>query len=137
MSRILKMFHTNTATKPPFICVNTLDECVPQHWVVILESLGQIMQASLGTRIFVTGISNVRSEVERKLDREATFVLIEPTGDGIVRYLPKKLKNDTTPDMMSNTLEADIIERIPERSSETYLEPTRQKITKVENLRPH
>ena len=81
--------------------------------MVILESLGQIVQGSLDTRIFVTGISNVRSEVERKLDRELTFVLIEPTGDGIVRYLRKKLRNDTIPEMMSSTLKAIIIEPFP------------------------
>ena len=81
--------------------------------MVILESLGQFVQGSLDTRIFVTGISNVRSEVERKFDREVTFVLIEPTGDGIVRYLGKKLRNDTIPDMMSSTLKAIIIEPFP------------------------
>lgn len=48
----------------------------------ILESLGHIVQGSLDTRIFVTGRSDVRSEVERELDREATFIL---PGEGIIR----------------------------------------------------
>ena len=119
VSGILKMFQTVTTTKRTFICVDALDECVPEHRMVILESLGQIVQGSLDTRIFITGRSHVRSEVERKLDGAATFVLIEPTEDGIIRYLLEKLRNDTTPEMMSSTLEANILESIPNISSET------------------
>ena len=122
VSGILKMFQTITATKRTFICVDALDECVPEHRMVILESLGQIVQGSLDTRVFITGRSHVRSEVERKLDGAATFVLIEPTEDGIIRYLIEKLRNDTTPEMMSSTLEANILESIPHISSETYVE---------------
>ena len=81
--------------------IDTLDECVPEHRMVILESPRQIVQGLLDTCMFVTGRSHVRSEVERKLDGAVTFILIEPTGDGITRYLREKLRNDTTPEMMS------------------------------------
>src|ERR1700759_307832 len=54
---ILKMLQTVTTTKRAFICVDALDECVPEHRVVILESLGQIVQWSQNTRVFVTGRS--------------------------------------------------------------------------------
>ena len=132
VSGILKMFQTITTTKRTFICVDALDECVPEHRMVILESLGQIVQGSLGARIFLTGRSHVRSEVERKLNGAATFVLIEPTGDGIIKYLHEKLRNDTTPEMMSGTLEADIMESIPKISSETYVETSaRAKLCKA------
>ena len=119
---ILKMFQTITTTKRTFICVDALDECVPEHRVVILESLGQIVQGSRNTRIFVTGRSHVRSEVERKLDGAIAFVLIEPTRQGIVKYLSDKLRNDTTPEIMSSRLKANIIESIPEIGWETYVE---------------
>ena len=122
VSGILKMFRTITTTKRTFICVDALDECVPEHRMVILESLGQIVQVSLDTRIFITGRSHIRSEVERKLNGAATFVLIEPTGDGIIKYLLEKLRNDTTPEMMSSTLEANILESIPQLCSETYVD---------------
>jgi len=122
VSGILKMFQTITATKRTFICVDALDECVPEHRLVILESLGQIVRESLDTRIFVTGRSHVRSEVERSLGGAATFVLIQPTGDGIIKYLREKLRSDTTPEMMSTTLEANILECISQISSETYVE---------------
>jgi len=48
--------------------------------------------------------------------------LIEPTGDGIARYLREKLRDDTTPEMMSSALEANIMKSLPEISSKTYVE---------------
>jgi len=122
VSGILKMFQTITATKRTFICVDALDECAPEHRIVILESLGQIVRESVDTRIFVTGRSHIRSEVERKWGGAAAFVLIEPTGDGIVEYLREKLRSDTTPEMMNSGLEENILESISQLSSETYVE---------------
>jgi len=122
---ILKMFRTITTTKRTSICVDALDECVPEHRMVILESLGQIVRESLNTRIFVTGRSHIRSEVERRLGGAAAFVLIEPTGDGITRYLREKLRSDTTPEIMSSALEENILQSISQLSAETYV-PTIQ-----------
>jgi len=119
---ILKMFQTITSTKRTFICVDALDECVPGHQMVILESLGQIVRESLDTRIFVTGRSHVRSEVERRLGGAVAFLLVEPTGDGIIGYLGEKLRCDTAPEMMTSTLEANILEGISQISVETYVE---------------
>jgi len=121
VSGILKMFRTIPTTKRTFICVDALDECMPEHRTLILESLGQIVRESFDTRIFLTARSHVRSEVERKLDRGVTCVLIEPTSDGIIGYLREKLKNDTTPEIMTSLLEANIMEGIPKISSETYV----------------
>jgi len=120
---ILKMFQTITATKRTFICVDALDECVPENRMVILESLEQIARESFDTRIFLTGRLQVRGEVERKFGGAAASVLIEPTGDGIIGYILEQLKSDTTPEMMSSTLEASIMETISHISSETYVEP--------------
>ena len=122
VSGILKMFQTIAGTKRTFICVDALDECVPENRMVILESLGQIARESLGTRILVTGRSHVRSEVERKLGGAVAFLLIEPTSDGIIGYLREKLKSDTTPEIMSSALEGDIMENISQIGSETYVE---------------
>ena len=123
VSGILRMFQAITTTKRTFICVDALDECVPENRVVVLESLGQILRSSADTRIFITGRSHILSEVERRLDGTATFILIEPTKNGVVDYLREKLKNDTTPEEMSSTLEANIMESISQLSSETYVEP--------------
>jgi len=123
VSGILKMFQAIAATKRTFICVDALDECVPEHRVVVLESLRQILQGSPNTRLFMTGRPQVRSEVEKTLDGAVAFRSIQ-TEDGVVRYLCDKLKNDTTPEAMSSALKAEIMKTIPEMNSETYVEPS-------------
>jgi len=55
VSGILKMLQTVTATKRMFICVDALDECVPEHRMTILESLRRILQGAPNARIFLTG----------------------------------------------------------------------------------
>ena len=70
----------------------------------------------------MTGRSHVQRVVERKLDGEVTFVPIEPNRGGIVKYLSEELRSDTTPEIMSSTLKANIIESISEIGSETYVE---------------
>jgi len=128
VSGILKMFGTITTTKRTFICVDALDECVPEHRRVILESLGQIVQESLDTRIFLTGRSHIRCEVERKLGRGVTCILIEPKEDAIIEYIREKLRNNTTPEMMSSRLEANIMESILEIGSETCVPRSRAEL---------
>jgi len=122
ISGILKMLQRITAGRRTFICVDALDECVPAHRVVVLESLKQLLQESPNTRIFITGRPHVGSEVERRLDGAATFILIQPTEDGVVRYLRNRLEGDTTPEVMNSSLEAEIMRSIPETNSETYVE---------------
>ena len=121
VSGILKMFQTITATKRTFICVDALDECLPAHRMVVLESLRQILQGSPNTRLFMTGRPQVRSEVEERLSGAATFISIQATEDGVIRYLRDKLRNDPTPKIMSSTLEAEIMKGIPGMNSETYV----------------
>ena len=121
VSGILKMLQIVTATRRTFICVDALDECVPEHRIVVLDSLGQILQGAPNTRLFMTGRPQVRSEVEGRLDGEATFVFIRATDDGVLRFLCEKLKMDIIPNMMSSKLEGDIMRSIPVISSETYV----------------
>ena len=118
---ILKMLQTITATKRTFICVDALDECVPEHRRVVLESLGQMLQGSPNTRLFMTGRPRVRSEVEKELGGATTFILIQATEDGVLSFLRDKLRKDTIPNVMSGTLETDIMTSIPAISSETYV----------------
>ena len=118
---IVKMFQTIAATRRIFICVDALDECVPEHRMVVLESLGQILQGCRGARLFMTGRPHVRSEVEKELGGAATFIFVRATEDGVLRFLREKLRKDTIPNMMSSTLEEDILKSIPAISSETYV----------------
>ena len=128
VSGILKMFQAIAAMKRMFICVDALDECVPEHRMVVLKSLRQILQESPNARIFITGRPQVRSEVEKRLDGAAIVISIRPTEDGVVRYLRDKLRNDTTPEVMSSALEAEIMKAIPEMNSQTYVETGTRKM---------
>ena len=64
---ILNMFQAIATTVRTFICIDALDECVPRHRVVVLDSLGQILRESPNTRVFITGRPQVRCEIEGKL----------------------------------------------------------------------
>ena len=122
VSDILNMFQTIATTIRTFICIDALDECAPEHLVVILDSLGRILRGSRNTRIFMTGRPHVRGDIERRLGEGPIFISIKPAEHDVVRYLHERLRNDTTPEIMTGTLEADILKRIPEASSETYVE---------------
>ena len=89
--------------------------------MVVLKSLGQMLQGSPNTRLFMTGRPHARSEVERELGGVAAFIFIQPTKDGSLRFLREKLKEDTIPGMMSSTLKEDIMKDILAMSSETYV----------------
>ena len=119
VSGILKMFQTIVVARRTFICVDALDECVPEHRMVVLESLGQMLIGSPNTRLFMTGRPHVRSEVERGLGGAATFVSVRATEDGVLGFLREKLRKDTIPNLMTSTLEGDIMRSIPAISSET------------------
>ena len=119
---ILKMFQAIAATRRTFICVDALDECVPEHRMAVLESLGQILRGSSDTRMLMTGRPHVRSEVGRALGGAVTFIFARAKDDGVLRFLRQILRKDTIPNMMSSTLEGDIIKNITTISSETYVE---------------
>ena len=89
-----------------------------EHRGKLLESLQQILHKSPSTRIFLAGRLHVRDEVEKHLARRVVALSITPTKDDIIRFLRAKLREDTTPDAMDNSLEEDIIKNIPETVSE-------------------
>jgi len=116
---IVKMFATVQTPQRTFVCVDALDECVPEHQLEVLDALGRILQASPGTRVFMTGRSHIRGAVERVLGGRATSVSIKPRNRDIVTYLRARLRKDTTPEVMNSGLEDDIIKSIPKETSES------------------
>ena len=118
------MLQTAFSKKRTFICIDALDECVEGHRVKLLDSLNQILQGSSDTRIFMTGRPHVLPEIGRRLSRRITSISISPRRDDIIGYLQSKLDEDTNPDAMDSSLEADIMKKIPEDVSEMYVEVT-------------
>ena len=118
ISDILKMLQTTSARRRAFICIDAVDECAIEHQVMLLDSLGQLLQQSPDTRIFVTGRPHILPAIRRRLAGKVTSLSISPKRDDIVIYLRNRLAADTIPDAMDHTLEADILEKVPSDISE-------------------
>ena len=116
---IVKIFPAVSSLRRTFICVDALDECIPEHQVEVLGALGQILQRSPNTQIFMTGRPHIWGAVERELGRRAISISIKPVDDDIVTYLRARLRKDTTPEVMDSVLEKEIMKSIPEEVSET------------------
>ena len=118
LGEIVEMLQDISSSRPTFICIDALDECMAEYRAKLLTSLNQILHKSSSTRIFLAGRLHVRDEVEKHLSGRVVTISIIPTKDDIVRFLREKLKKDATPDAMDKSLEADIIKNIPETVSE-------------------
>ena len=122
LSDIVKMLQTTSSKERTFICIDALDECVPENRVKLLDSLNTILQKSPGARIFMTGRPHIRPEIGRRLVGRVTSLPISTKRDDITRYLRRRLEEDTTPDAMNGSLEAEILKKIPEDVSEMYVQ---------------
>jgi len=121
LSDIVKMCAVVSSLQRTFICVDAIDECVPKHQLEVLGALRQILESSSNTRIFMTGRPHIRGVVERGLGQRTMSVSIKPRDDDIVTYLHAILRKDTTPEVMNNELEDDIMKSIPKEISESYV----------------
>jgi len=116
---IVKMLQTVTALRPTFICVDALDECVEENQPEVLDSLRQILEKSLNTRIFLTARRHIRGEIKRYLGPRAAILSIKPSNDDIVEYARIRLSKDRYQDAMDGSLETEIIESITTTIPET------------------
>jgi len=62
------------------------------------------------------------AEIEKRLAGHVQSVSISPTRNDITRYLRIKFDEDEMPDVMDESLEEDILEKIPENASKMYVE---------------
>jgi len=121
LANIVKMLQITSSKKPTFICVDALDECLAGYRVKVLDSLNQVLQKCPGTRIFITGRPHVHPEISKRLPGRVKSVPITPRRDDIIGYIRARLDEDTFPDAMDNSLEAEIIEKIPDNISKMYV----------------
>jgi len=132
ISDISKMLQTTSSGRLTFICIDAMDECAPEHRVKILDSLDQILRKSPDTRVFMTGRPHVQAEVEKRLSRRVASIAITPRKTDVIGYLRTRLKEDSNPDAMNSSLEAEILRKIPEDISEMYVGVTTlQKLPRV------
>jgi len=115
---IVKMLQLITSTQRTYMCIDALDECTTAQRFRLFDSLKEILEKSPSARVFVTGRPHIRAEIERRLAGRVTSVSVCPTKGDIVGYLRFRLSHDETPDAMDESLEADILAKMPENISE-------------------
>jgi len=118
---IVKILQLITSSQPTFMVIDALDECTAVQRFRLFDSLKEIVEKSPNARIFVTGRPHIRAEIERCLAGRVISVSVGPPKDDIIRFLRVRLREDETPDAMDKTLEADILEKIPESIPEMYV----------------
>ena len=118
---IVKMLQTITSSLRTFVCIDALDECAASHRVKLLNSLQQILEKSPRARIFIIGRPHVQAEIERRLTGRVISVSVGSNKDDTMEYLRLRLDEDETSDAMDESLEADILEKIPQNMSEMYV----------------
>ena len=103
-----------------YICVDAIDELVPQHRSELLRALRQIIQEAPNTRLFLTGRPHVRGELDKHLTKGAYIIHIVPDQGDIAKYLSKKMDDDDDrdPDLMTENLKDDIMKTMLEKASE-------------------
>ena len=117
-SEIMEYLKDIVSSRPTFVCIDALDEYPDRHRVELLNLLKQILEKAPGTRLFLTGRPQIRSEVEEHLAGKAATRPITAAKNDIVTFLRAKLKEDTMPEAMNKSLEDAIIQKIPETVSE-------------------
>ena len=116
---IVKMLQLITMSlQRTFMVIDALDECTAVQRFKLFDSLQAILEKSPGARIFVTGRHHIHSEIETRLAGLVASVSVGPTRDDIITFLRVRLSEDETPDAMDDSLETDILEKIPGNMSE-------------------
>ena len=107
-----------SSSRCTFICIDALDQCPSKHREELLDLLNQILRKSPGVRLFMTGRPHIRDEVERYLGGRVATMIIMPTKNDITTFLRARLKEDTIPGAMDESLEEEIVKNIPKMASE-------------------
>jgi len=105
--------------KRVYICVDAIDELLPQHRSELLRALRQIIQVPT-IRLFLTGRTHIRGGLNKHLTEGAHIIHITPKKGDITQYLSWKIDGDDDwdPDLMTENFKIDIIKTILEKASE-------------------
>ncbi|CUS12243.1 unnamed protein product [Tuber aestivum] len=103
-----------------FICIDALDECLPQHLPELLESLRDIVRESPGVRVFLTGRPHIKEEIQRYFS-QAVVVPVSPNKDDIRSYVERRLDRDAEHEAMNEELRVDIVRTIVEKISDMWV----------------
>ena len=102
-----------------YICVDAMDELVPEHRSEFLRALRQIAQEAPNSRLFLTGRPHIRGELDNHLTKGVYTIHIVPDQEDITTYLIRKMDDASArdPDLMTDNLTNDITKTMLERAS--------------------
>ena len=103
-----------------YLCVDAVDEVLPQHRLEFLHALRQIVQEAPNVRLFLTGRPYIHAELDSYHPKGAHAIHIVADRGDITRYLSRKIDNDDgqDPGLMTEDLKNDIMKTMLERASE-------------------
>jgi len=117
---MLKLFaKTIDSIERVYICIDAVDELLPQDRLESLRALQQVIQEASNTRPFLTGRPYVHGEVDKYLtERAYTIDIVADRGD-IASYVTQKMDNDDArdPGLMTEDMRNDIMKTMLEKAS--------------------
>ena len=113
-----------------YLCIDAVDEVLPQHRLEFLRALRQIIRDAPNVRLFLTGRPYIRTELDKHLTEGAYAIHIVADQGDITRYLNKKMDDDDDqdPGLMTDDLKNNIMETMLENASEMCVEALRFRI---------
>jgi len=121
LSEMLELFvKTMGSLDRVYICIDAMDELLPQHRTEFLRALQKIIQEASNTRLFMTGRPHICGELDRHLTRGTYTIHIVPDEGDITQYLSRKMDDDDRrdPDLMTENLRNDIMKIMLEKASD-------------------
>jgi len=118
LGEIVEFLQDIASARLTFICMDALDEYPARHRAKLLDLLNQVLQKAPGARLFLTGRLHIQDEVHEHLAVRVVTRSITPAKNDIITFLRAKLKEDTMPHAMDESLEEEIIQNIPKTVSE-------------------
>ena len=118
---MVKLFvKTISSFERVYICVDAMNELLPQHRSEFLGALRQIIQEATNTRLFLAGRPDIRAELDEHLTKGPYTIHIVPDQGDIAKYLSQKMDedDDRDPGLMTENLKTDIIQTMLEKASE-------------------
>jgi len=123
VSEILRLLQVALRSyKSAFICIDALDECGTEQRPKFLNSLGSVVTDSPNVRLFVTGRPHIQAGLGEHHGRALRIIHFKPVKGDIRRFLEMKLQDDELRQEMDSELKRGIMEEIPEKISEMYVD---------------
>ena len=103
-----------------YLCVDAVDEVLPQNRLEFLRALRKIVQEAPNVRLFLTGRPHIRAEIDRLLTQGAYAIHIVADQGDITRYLRRKMDDNDKqdPGLMTEDLKNYIMKTMLEKASE-------------------